>query len=83
MKKKYTGGGSLTNVYHGKFNIGGGFSSNTNWSAEQKAGTHTVGVEKGLIRDKQGKRQQIAYGYAKKGGSTCRFGCMMGPNGVL
>lgn len=38
-----------------KYNIGGGFSSNTNWSNEQKYGSTTIGVERGLIRDK--KRQ--------------------------
>ena len=75
-------GGSLTSLYQGKFNIGGGFSSNTNWGAEQKYGSTTIGVERGLIRDKQGKRQQMAYGYAKKGGS-CKFGCATGPNKVL
>ena len=66
-----------------KYNIGGGFSSNTNWNQERKLGKSTIGIERGLITDKKGNRMGMAYGYAKKGGSMCRFGCMMGPNGVL
>tara|TARA_Y100001938_G_C8010476_1_gene389730 strand:+ start:22 stop:219 length:198 start_codon:yes stop_codon:yes gene_type:complete len=57
------------------------YAAGGTWAAERMRGDKIRMIEHGYYDPKRGRLKQ-QHTLAKRGGG-CRFGCMMGPNGVL